>query len=120
MQYARSRMFGTILGVGYGLACPILLYSWSSELYFVIPLLWIGMLLFSYCHVKEAAGSGVGFGGLTTTGILFGQYLSADQDMTFNALYRLGCIVIAIIVTLMMVFLVHKILNRWQATQFGQ
>ncbi len=78
MQYARNRMFGTILGVGYGLVCQILLYSWSDELYFVVPLLWIGMLLFSYCHVKEATGSGVGFGGLTTVGILFGQYLSAD------------------------------------------
>lgn len=120
VQYAKKRAFGTVLGVSFGLVCQIVLYSWSSELYFVVPLLWIGMLLFSYCHVKEAAGSGVGFGGLTTTGILFGQYLSPNQDLTFSALYRLGCIVFGIILTLMLIYLIHKLLNSHPATQFGE
>lgn len=120
LQYAKKRAFGTILGVSFGLISQIVLYSWSSELYLVIPQLWIGTLLFSYCHVKEATGSGVGFGGLTTIGILFGQYLTPDKDLTFSALYRLGCIVFGIVVTLMLIYVVHKMLNRHPATQFGE
>jgi hypothetical protein len=120
LQYSKKRAFGAILGVSYGLGCQFLLYSWSSELYLVIPLFWIGILLFSYCHIKEAAGTGVGFGGLTTTGLLFGQDLSPDQDLTFNALYLISCIMSGIICTLVLIYLVHKLLNQHPATQFGE
>ncbi len=120
MQYAKKRAIGSILGVSFGIAVQVFLYSWSDQLLFITVFLWIGTLIFSYLHVKEANGSGVGFGGLTTLGILFGQYLSPSQDLTFSALYRVGCIISAIIVTLIFVYLIHKILNRFPATHFGQ
>lgn len=120
LQYSKKRALGAILGVSYGLGCQFVLYSWSSELYFVVPLFWIGILLFSYCHIKEGAGSGIGFGGLTTTGLLFSQYLSPSQDLTFNAMYRISCILAGIMCTLVFIYLVHKLLNQYPATQFEE
>lgn len=116
---ARKRAMGTILGVTFGLAGQLLLYDWSCLLLLVIPLLWIGTMLFSYLHVKEASGSGVGFGALTTLGILFGQYLTPTNDLMFSALYRIGCIVFAIIATLLATYLVHRLLNSFEATRYG-
>ncbi|MCG6326688.1 DUF2955 domain-containing protein, partial [Vibrio alginolyticus] len=111
MGYARKRGMGTILGVTFGLAGQLLLYDWSDLLLFVVPLLWLGSMLFSYMHVKESSGSGAGFGGLTTLGILFGQYLSPGGDLVYSALYRVSSIFFAIVVTLMITYLIHRILN---------
>ncbi|MDW6094527.1 DUF2955 domain-containing protein [Vibrio rhizosphaerae] len=119
LGYARKRAMGTILGVVFGLSCQIILYDRSNQLILVIPLLWIGTMLFSYLHTKEASGSGVGFGGLTTLGILFGQYLTPTSDLTFNALYRISSILFAIVATLSATYLIHRILNRIEATKYG-
>jgi hypothetical protein len=120
LGYARKRAMGTLLGVSFGIIGQLLLYNWSSMLILVIPLLWIGIMLFSYCHIKESNGSGVGFGALTTLGILFGQYLTPTSDLMFSALYRVGCILVAIIVTLLVTYIVHRFLNRFSATRYGQ
>ncbi|WP_028866265.1 DUF2955 domain-containing protein [Psychromonas aquimarina] len=117
---ARKRAMGTLLGVAAGLAVQLFLYNWSSELILVIPILWIGLMLLSYAHVKEGGGSGVGFAALTTLGILFGQYLAPDNDLVFSALYRVSSILFAIIATLLACYLVHRILNSFKATRFGQ
>ena len=76
-------------------------------------------MLFSYAHVKEASGSGVGFGALTTLGILFGQYLTPGNDLVFSALYRVSSILFAIVATLLACYLIHRLLNRFEATRFG-
>ncbi|MDW6004954.1 DUF2955 domain-containing protein [Vibrio mangrovi] len=119
LGYARKRAIGTILGVAFGLCCQILLYDRSNQLILVIPLLWIGTMLFGYLHMKEASGSGVGFGGLTTLGILFGQYLTPTSDLTFNALYRISSILFAIVATLIVTYLIHRMLNSVEATRYG-
>ncbi len=119
LTYARKRVMGVTLGVTFGVMGQLLLYNWSDQLLLVSLLLWIGLLLFSYIHAKEGGVPGFGFGGLTTLGILFGQYLSPDQDMIFSALYRVSSIVFAVIVTLFVCYLVHRILNMFSATRFG-
>ncbi|QXO15765.1 DUF2955 domain-containing protein [Vibrio ostreae] len=119
MGYARKRAMGTIMGVTFGLISQILLYDWSDTLLFVIPLLWIGLMIFGYMHCKESSGSGAGFGGMTTLGILFGQYLAPDGDLVFSALYRVSSIFGAIVITLTVAYAVHRILNRFEATRFG-
>lgn len=78
-----------------------------------------GAMLFSHAHVKEASGSGVGFGALTTLGILFGQYLTPGNDLVFSALYRVSSILFAIVATLLACYLIHRLLNRFEATRFG-
>ncbi|MFC3032707.1 DUF2955 domain-containing protein [Pseudoalteromonas fenneropenaei] len=119
LGYARKRAIGTVLGVSFGIMAQILLYDWSSQLLLVMPLLWLGAMLFSYMHAKEGAGSGVGFGGLTTLGILFGQYLAPNNDLIYSALYRISSVVFAIIATLLVTYCIHKLLNQYQATRFG-
>lgn len=119
LGYARKRAMGTILGVAFGILGQLVLYDWSDLLLFVIPLLWIGTMLFSYVHVKESSGSGVGFGALTTLGILFGQYLTPTNDLIYSAMYRVGCIVFAIVATLLMTYLVHRLLNSFESTHYG-
>lgn len=117
LGYARKRAMGTLMGVAFGLTGQILLYDWSDTLLFVVPLLWIGCMLFGHMHVKESVGSGAGFGGLTTLGILFGQYLTPDGDMVFSALYRVSSVLFAIVVTLLFTYAVHRLLNRFEATR---
>jgi len=120
LGYARKRAMGTVLGVAVGLITQFLLYNWSGELVLVLPLLWIGLMLFSYTHAKEGGGSSVGFGALTTLGILFGQNLAPDNDLFFSGLYRVSSILIAIVVTLLACYLVHRLLNSFEATRYGQ
>ncbi|TNH93190.1 1,4-alpha-glucan branching protein [Aeromonas sobria] len=119
LSYARKRAMGTLLGVTFGLLGQLVLYDWSGQLLLVAPLLWLGAMLFSHAHVKEAGGSGVGFGALTTLGILFGQYLTPGNDLVFSALYRVSSILFAIVVTLLACYLAHRLLNRCEATRFG-
>ncbi len=120
LGYARKRAMGTLLGVTFGIVGQLILYDWSDTLLFIVPLLWIGAMIFSYMHVKESSGSGAGFGGLTTLGILFGQYLTPDGDLIFSALYRVSSILFAIVVTLLVTYAVHRLLNSFAATRFSQ
>lgn len=119
LGYARKRAIGTLLGVSFGIVVQLVLYDWSGTLLFITPLLWLGVLLFSQVHVREASGSGVGFGAMTTLGILFGQYLTPGSDLIFSALYRVSSIVVAIIATLLLCYLIHRLLNSFAATRFG-
>ncbi|MCE9685747.1 DUF2955 domain-containing protein [Shewanella sp. AS16] len=119
LGYARKRAMGTVLGVTLGLLVQFILYNWSGLLLLIVPLLWVGFMLCSLAHVKEASGSGVGFGAMTTLGILFGQYLAPGKDFIFSAFYRVGSISVAIVATLLACYLLHKLLNSFEATRFG-
>lgn len=118
LTYARKRALGTLLGVGVGLGMQLLLYDWSGVLLLVTPLLWLGCMVLARIHVGEG-GSGIGFGALSTLGILFGQYLSPNRDLVFSALYRVSSIGVAIVVTLALCYLLHQLLNRFEATRYG-
>lgn len=119
LGYARKRALGTMLGVSFGVLVQLFLYDWSGQLLLVIPLLWIGLMIFAQAHVTEASGSGVGFGAMTTLGILFGQYLTPGNDLIFSALYRVSSIFVAIVITLTLCYLIHKLLNSFESTKFG-
>ena len=66
------------------------------------------------CH----GASMVGFASITTIGIMFGQNLHPDQDLIFSDLYRITSVTTSLIVTLTLVFLVHRILNCFAPTRF--
>ncbi|MFV0576486.1 MAG: DUF2955 domain-containing protein [Vibrio sp.] len=119
LGYARKRAMGAVLGVVFGITAQLILYDWSDMLLLVVVIFWIGLLIFSHAHVIEASGSGIGFGAMTTVAILFGQYLDPDGDLIFSALYRISSIVFAAVVTLMVAWVLHKLLNQFEATKYG-
>ncbi|WNL41430.1 DUF2955 domain-containing protein [Halomonas sp. PAMB 3264] len=110
------RIIGTLLGCNMALLIQLLLYSQSHHFLLVIVIYWLGLMLFAREHVREAGGSGVGFGGMTTLGILFGQSLGPSQDLVYSALYRFSSMFVALAVTLMVMACLHSLLNAWTAT----
>ncbi|WP_129141826.1 DUF2955 domain-containing protein [Modicisalibacter coralii] len=114
---ARHRATGVLLGCSFGLLVQLVLYNHSGNLWLVVLPLWIGIMLFAREHLKEGVGSGAGFGGMTTVGILFGQYLSPGQDLVYSDLYRFSSICVGMLVTLLVAYLVHRLLNRFPATR---
>lgn len=65
----------------------------------------------------EKGVPGVGFGALTTLAILFGQSLTPSHDIIFATLYRLSSVCVSVLLTLFVVFMVHRLLNRFVTTR---
>lgn len=84
----------------------------------MMPLIGLGLAFSARLHVMEKVGAGVGFASITTIGIMFGQNLHPDQDLIFSDLYRITSVTTSLIVTLTLVFLVHRILNCFAPTRF--
>ncbi len=114
---AAKRAVGTLLGCNLALVMQLALYTQSHHFLLVIMLYWLGLMLFAREHVLEGGGSGIGFGGLTTMGILFGQSLGPQQDLVYSALYRFSSMSIALIGTLSVMICLHYLLNRWEPTR---
>ncbi|GED22799.1 DUF2955 domain-containing protein [Halomonas halmophila] len=108
---AIKRAVGTLLGCNMALVLQLVLFSQSDHLLLVLLSYWIGLMLFSRAHLLEGGGSGVGFGGLTTLGILYGQYLGPNQDFFYDALYRFSSMCVALAATLVVMALLHSLLN---------
>jgi len=60
----------------------------------------------------------VGFASITTIGIMFGQNMHPDSDLVFSDLYRITSVTFALVATLTLVFLVHRILNCFAPTRY--
>ncbi|MBN8411120.1 DUF2955 domain-containing protein [Halomonas litopenaei] len=112
---AHRRAIGTLLGCNLALLLQLILFTKSSHLPLVLLAYGIGLLLFAREHVIEKAGSGIGFGGLTTLGILFGQYLRPNQDLVVDALYRFSSMCVALMATLVAMAVLHRLLDLWPA-----
>ncbi|MDH1110023.1 DUF2955 domain-containing protein [Pseudomonas otitidis] len=112
----RVRALGTLLGCVIALSLQLLLYDHYDVLPLVTSLYWIAAFFCARVHVLEGA-QGVGFGALTTLAIVFGQYLTPSHDMMFSLAYRLSSVCVAVFVTLLAVFVLHRLLNRFAATR---
>ncbi|ART82561.1 1,4-alpha-glucan branching protein [Oceanisphaera profunda] len=117
VESGRMRCIGTLLGCALGLLTQVFLYSHYHNLVLLSLSFWLCAMVFARWHVKEGV-SGIGFAGLTTTGILFGQYISPEHDLVYSALYRMSSMTLAILVTLCCVYLVHKFLNLFPSTRY--
>lgn len=116
-ESAAKRAVGTLLGCNLALLMQLLLYTQSHHFLLVILLYWLGLMLFAREHIHEGVGSGIGFGGLTTLGILFGQSLGPQQDLVYSALYRFSSMSVALALTLLVMACLHVLLNRWTPTR---
>jgi len=116
---AAKRAVGTLLGCNLALAMQLVLYTQSHHFLLVVLLYWLGLMLFAREHILEGGGSGIGFGGLTTLGILFGQSLGPQQDLAYSALYRFSSMSVALVATLVVMACVQRVLNRFAATRLA-
>ncbi|BAU71832.1 DUF2955 domain-containing protein [Metapseudomonas furukawaii] len=110
----RIRALGTLLGCGIGLALQLVLYSHYDVLPLVTLIYWTAAFCCARLHVLEGA-QGVGFGALTTLAIVFGQYLTPQHDVAYAIAYRLSSVCVAVFMTLVAVFVLHRLLNRFPA-----
>lgn len=112
-----QRAIGTLIGCNLALVSQLFLYNHTDILLFPALILWILTLIFSRYHIIGGGIPGVGFGIITTFGILFGQSLGPGQDLIYSALYRFSSVSVAIIVSLCAVYIMHHILNRFSVTR---
>ena len=112
------RVVGVVLACLYILLVQLLIYDFSNHMLLMMPLIGLGLAFSARLHVMEKVGAGVGFASITTIGIMFGQNLHPDQDLVFSDLYRITSVTVALVATLTMVFLVHRVLNCFAATRF--
>ncbi|WP_462154309.1 DUF2955 domain-containing protein [Pseudoalteromonas piscicida] len=112
-----QRAVGTLIGCNLALAAQILLQTYSQILLFPILILWILVFIFSRYHLLSGGAPGIGFGIITTFGILFGQSLAPNQDLIYSALYRFSSVSVAITVSLCAIYLIHRLLNHFSATR---
>ncbi|MEH6563984.1 MAG: DUF2955 domain-containing protein [Halopseudomonas sp.] len=112
-----NRALGTLVGCNLGLVVQFVLMDHFDVLPFVAVGLWVCLMLFARIHLLEG-GTGAGMAALTTMAILFGQYLSPRQDLFYSDLYRFWSLAIAVTLSLIAVYLMHLLLNRFAATRF--
>ncbi|MCO6055973.1 DUF2955 domain-containing protein [Pseudomonas sp. MOB-449] len=110
----RIRALGTLLGCAIGLVLQLVLYSHYDVLPLVTLMYWTAAFCCARLHVLEGA-QGIGFGALTTLAIVFGQYLTPQHDVVYSIAYRLSSVCVAVFVTLVAVFVLHRLLNRFVA-----
>ncbi|CAM2848647.1 DUF2955 domain-containing protein [Pseudoalteromonas distincta] len=111
------RAIGTLIGCNIALLSQLVLYNNSDFLLFPVLILWILSFVFSRYHILGGGAPGIGFGVLTTFGILFGQSLGPGQDIIYSALYRFSSVSVAIILSLCAVYVMHHFLNRFSVTR---
>ena len=112
-----QRAIGTLIGCNLALLAQLFLYNHSDFLLFPVLLLWILAFIFSRYHILGGGMPGIGFGVLTTFGILFGNSLTPNQDLVYSALYRFSSVAVAIALSLSAVYVMHHILNRFSVTR---
>ncbi|WP_409439997.1 DUF2955 domain-containing protein [Psychromonas sp. GE-S-Ul-11] len=111
------RALGTFIGCNIALVSQLLLYNHADVLLFSVFILWLLSFIFARFHILGGGAPGIGFGVLTTFGILFGQYLGPDKTFFYSTLYRFSSVSVAIVVSLSAVYIMHLILNRFSVTR---
>ncbi|HHF0522860.1 TPA: DUF2955 domain-containing protein [Vibrio alginolyticus] len=112
-----ERTIGTLVGSCLALIVQLLLAQYSGILFFTSMSLWILIFYMSRTHIMTGGGSNAAFGAMTTFGVLYGQTLEPGQDLVFSALYRITSVAVAVVAVLIAVYLIHKLLNRFESTR---
>lgn len=115
-----NRAIGTLVACNAGLVIQLLLFNHFNILPLVAFGLWLGLMVFARYHMLEGGGSGAGFAGLTTMAILFGQYLTPQNDLVYSDLYRFSSLAVAVLASLMAVYIMHHLLNRFASTRLQE
>ncbi|TBW51246.1 DUF2955 domain-containing protein [Marinobacter halodurans] len=114
---AWNRAIGTLVGCNVGLLLQLLLFNHFNILPLTAFGLWLSLFIFARLHTLEGGLSASGFSGLTTMAILFGQYLSPQQDLIYSDLYRFSSLAVGVSAALSAVYLMHHLLDRFESTR---
>lgn len=117
LNAAWKRCQGVAYGCALGLGVQLVLYNLISHLLLVVMALFILVLMTARLHLVERAGSGMGFGALTTIGILFGQYMNPKMDILYSTMYRLSSVVFALLILMVIAYLLDCTLNHFRITR---
>ncbi|MBC3765167.1 DUF2955 domain-containing protein [Neptunicella marina] len=117
LQSAINRAKGVTLGCALGIVVQIMMYDLINHFTLVVLAFFMTVLLAARLHLVERAGSGMGFGALTTIGILFGQYMQPHGDILYSSLYRLSSVVFALAILIVCAYAVHRLLNQFASTR---
>ncbi|EKE74905.1 DUF2955 domain-containing protein [Gallaecimonas xiamenensis] len=112
-----NRARGVALGCALAIVVQVLMYDLIEHFLLVVLALFITVLLTAKLHLIERAGSGMGFGALTTIGILFGQYMQPDKDILYGSLYRFSSVLVAVAILMVFAYLLDGLLNRFALTR---
>ncbi|MDC8830815.1 DUF2955 domain-containing protein [Alteromonas gilva] len=112
LMNAWNRVRGVAMGCTLALISQLLMYNLISHLVLVVMAMFMTLLLAARIHMLERIGSGVGFGALTTIGILYGQYLQPNADFLYSSFYRLASVVVALIILMMTAYFLDSALNK--------
>ena len=117
IESAKKRSKGIAYGCCLALIMQVLMYTLIGHFFLVTISLFITVMITAYFHLVERSGSGIGFGALTTIGILYGQYLTPHGDIFYSALYRFSSVVVAMTLLLMVAYIIDYVLNRFEPTR---
>ncbi|MEG3765448.1 DUF2955 domain-containing protein [Alteromonas sp. 14N.309.X.WAT.G.H12] len=112
LKRAKGICFGCVIG----LVMQVLMYDLIRYLPLVLLAMFITVMITARLHLVERAGSGLGFGALTTIGILFGQYLQPNNDILYSSMYRFTSVTLALGILLSVAWVLDYFLNRFAAT----
>lgn len=112
-----NRAIGTLVGCNFALVAQLLLQTHSHQLLLVTFCFWFGVLVFARYHMLEGGVSAAGFSAMSSLAVIFAQYLTPQQDVVFDALYRFSSLAFAVLLTLCLIYLLHRLLNRFSATR---
>ena len=112
-----NRVRGALYGCALALVTQILLYDLIDHLVLVVLAMFITVMIAARLHLAERAGSAMGFGALTTIGILFGQYLQPGADILYASLYRISSVAVALLVMMICAYWLDELLNRFALTR---
>lgn len=117
LMNSMKRAKGVALGCSLGIVVQFLMYDLIRYLPLVTLSMFICVMLAARLHLIERAGSGMGFGALTTIGILYGQYLEPNSDILYSSVYRFSSVIVALWLLLVLGWLLDAFLNRFALTR---
>lgn len=115
--YAASidRMFGTLIGSAAAILMQAVLFTWGENITLQTMFYLLGVMIFAAEHIRERRGPARGFCSMTALAIFFGLK-SPGSDVFYTAMYRLASVAVAVFITLMLAYLLHRLLLRYWPT----
>lgn len=106
-----KRIYGTIIGSSTALIIQVIVSVFNENIFIISFLYCFCIMLYTSAHIKENAGPAKWFVALTTLSVIVGMK-TMNSDISYSSLYRLTSVPIAIVVTIMITYIIHLVINQ--------